>query len=418
MQERRGKYLISIIVLLSSINLGAQEITVKGGFVEDSLLIGQDVNYWVSASYPPDLEMVFPDSLYSFAPFEFSSKIYYPTQVKEGLAFDSTVYTIQSFEIDKVQYLNLPVAILKGNDSTIINTPIDSIYLTELAPMVTDTTKLKTNLDYQLVDTQFNYPLMYYIIGGLIILTIIILLAFGKKILRWLKLKKLHNEYAQYADIFATYIRKLKTDPEPSTAERALFLWKKYHERLEKIPFTILTTKEILDYEFTSELKNPLQNVDRMVYGRKVNEFVFQDFQQLEEFSQHRYNEAYNKIKQNQTDTIPKTKDEETEIAATKITQFGLTLDQLNEELRHGGKFVIYYYTISIIVFSFRRSSKVKFISNDENGVIKGLPYTLITFFLGWWGIPWGFIYTPHSLYVNLKGGKDVTAEILKENSN
>ena len=32
---------------------------------------------------------------------------------------------------------------------------------------------------------------------------------------------------------------------------------------------------------------------------------------------------------------------------------------------------------------------------------------------LGWWGIPWGPIYTIQSLWVNFKGGKDVTQEVL-----
>ena len=100
------------------------------------------------------------------------------------MAFDSTVYTVQSFEIDKVQYLQLPAIILNGSDSTVINTPLDSIFLTELAPFVSDSTSLKKNLAYQNVNTQFNYPLLYYVLGGLILLTIILLLIFGKRIIK------------------------------------------------------------------------------------------------------------------------------------------------------------------------------------------------------------------------------------------
>ena len=42
----------------------------------------------------------------------------------------------------------------------------------------------------------------------------------------------------------------------------------------------------------------------------------------------------------------------------------------------------------------------------------RGLPWTLLTLLAGWWGIPWGPIYTIQSLVVNLKGGKDVTASL------
>jgi hypothetical protein len=30
----------------------------------------------------------------------------------------------------------------------------------------------------------------------------------------------------------------------------------------------------------------------------------------------------------------------------------------------------------------------------------------------GWWGIPWGPIFTVQSLVVNFKGGKDITAAV------
>lgn len=91
----------------------------------------------------------------------------------------------------------------------------------------------------------------------------------------------------------------------------------------------------------------------------------------------------------------------------------GLTTEQINRELAHGAKFVIYQYTISIIVMTFRRSSDIYFVRAGESGVLKGLPYTLITFVFGWWGIPWGPIYSIGSLYHNLRGGKNVTGEII-----
>ena len=36
----------------------------------------------------------------------------------------------------------------------------------------------------------------------------------------------------------------------------------------------------------------------------------------------------------------------------------------------------------------------------------KSLRATAITWALGWWGVPWGFIYSPHAIFVNLLGGK------------
>jgi hypothetical protein len=45
--------------------------------------------------------------------------------------------------------------------------------------------------------------------------------------------------------------------------------------------------------------------------------------------------------------------------------------------------------------------------------VLQGLPYTLISLVLGWWGIPWGLIFTPAAIFTNLCGGKDVTQDVL-----
>src|SRR5215211_8038250 len=86
---------------------------------------------------------------------------------------------------------------------------------------------------------------------------------------------------------------------------------------------------------------------------------------------------------------------------------------ELQQEIQQGGKFVMYQYCISLLVITFKRSSKIYFIRHEENAVVKGLPFTLLSLVLGWWGIPWGPIYTVQSVWVNFKGGKDVTVEVL-----
>lgn len=92
----------------------------------------------------------------------------------------------------------------------------------------------------------------------------------------------------------------------------------------------------------------------------------------------------------------------------------GLTVADLQDEVGQGGKFVIYQYCISIIVMTFKRPSDIYFIKRDNSRVVKGLPYTLLSVILGWWGIPWGPIYTFGSLGTNLGGGKDVTTDVMR----
>ena len=88
-------------------------------------------------------------------------------------------------------------------------------------------------------------------------------------------------------------------------------------------------------------------------------------------------------------------------------------MKDLQDEVDRGGKFVIYQYCISAIIISFRQPTDVYFVRGHESAVGKGIQYSLISLVAGWWGIPWGPIYTIGSLYNNLRGGKDVTQEMI-----
>ena len=90
-----------------------------------------------------------------------------------------------------------------------------------------------------------------------------------------------------------------------------------------------------------------------------------------------------------------------------------MTLQQIQAEVNSGAKFILFQYCISIGIMTFRRSSAVYLIRDGESVLQKGLKYTFTTLFLGWWGFPWGLIYTPAVLYKNLSGGKDVTEPVM-----
>jgi hypothetical protein len=91
----------------------------------------------------------------------------------------------------------------------------------------------------------------------------------------------------------------------------------------------------------------------------------------------------------------------------------GLTVSDIRCMVDQGGKFVIFPYTVSIVIATFKRSSSIYFIRPDESAFKHSYKHILVNSTLGWWGIPWGPIYTIGSLYHQLNGGKDITDEVL-----
>ncbi len=288
---------LCLIIGFGPVEVYGQEIKVRTGFVQDSLGIGEPVQFWLSANYPAEIEVILPDSAYDFSPFEIIGRTFTPTFAEGNMAYDSAVYTLQSFEIDLVQYLSIDALILEGADTVVLTSDPDSIYFRELVAAVTDTTQLKTNLAYREVDGVFNYPLWSFIALGIFILMILTLIIFGKKIARNFRLKKLRKEYEQFSYKISLHINNLKEEPAPQVAENALSDWKKYLERLEKVPYSKFTTKEILAFDNNQELKDTLKIIDRTVYGKVEQKEIFKSFQDIEDFTQHRYTMALDRIK-------------------------------------------------------------------------------------------------------------------------
>ena len=91
----------------------------------------------------------------------------------------------------------------------------------------------------------------------------------------------------------------------------------------------------------------------------------------------------------------------------------GFSGNEIKSELERGAKFVIFTYCFSIIVVTFRRSSDIYFVRSRESAIKYGWPWLLISFVFGWWGIPWGPVYTIQAIFRSFSG-KDITLEVLE----
>lgn len=90
----------------------------------------------------------------------------------------------------------------------------------------------------------------------------------------------------------------------------------------------------------------------------------------------------------------------------------GLSDAEIRAEIDKGAKFVYFEYAVSVLIMSFKRPTDVHFIRAGEGTFGKAIGPSLITLLFGWWGIPWGPIYSFMALFTNLTGGKDVTNDM------
>ncbi|WP_296619272.1 hypothetical protein [Marivirga sp.] len=275
------KYGLSLIFSLAfTINLFGQQIEPKGKFLQDSMAIGEPVQYSLSIRYPADFQILMPDSLYDYAPFEYTRKQYFQTRTDSVKSFDSVVYTLTSFEIDKVQKLKLPVFIVKGKDSTAIFADLDSVFLEEQIQVVSDSLQMKTETTISKLDKDFNYP---YLIAFLIALGIIILLViiiFGKKLRKKWQIWRLNKRHNKFRTSFEDKLSAVGDMPVEKI-EKLLYTWKKHAEFISKSPYAKLTSKEINQMQQNEELYENLKSIDRTIYSSKGRENATEAFKFL-----------------------------------------------------------------------------------------------------------------------------------------
>jgi len=83
----------------------------------------------------------------------------------------------------------------------------------------------------------------------------------------------------------------------------------------------------------------------------------------------------------------------------------GMSQDELIRDIERGGRFVQFTWAYSLLVVTVRQPSDIYFIPAGEGSLAKHFKYSLATAIFGWWGIPWGPVYTLRALWSNLSGG-------------
>ena len=298
----RGLWITLYLTIFSGSALLAQELKPQGSFEADTLKVGEPITYTLSFRYPKNLEVVFPGEDDSYAPFEYLDRTFAPTSSDSLYSYDSVAYELTTFELDSIQSLALPVYVVntdrEGNaDSTAIYAAIDSVMLARVIKELPDSVDLKVNQAYRDVPLEFNYPYLLVGIAIFLFLAVLVYVLFGKKIRQQWQLYQLKKGQKAFQEQYSKALDALRKSPNKRRSEATLIVWKQYMERLDRLPYTKMTTKEIVKIKGGEAVQNDLRAIDRSIYGKSSNGELIRHFEHLEKHTNKRFTQKIEEIK-------------------------------------------------------------------------------------------------------------------------
>lgn len=89
--------------------------------------------------------------------------------------------------------------------------------------------------------------------------------------------------------------------------------------------------------------------------------------------------------------------------------------EELRTRIAAGSRCVRFEFCFSLMFFTVRRQSEIYLTHSWQQRYLWGLWYSFLALLLGPWGVPWGLLWTPWAIWVNITGGCDCTDTVLRE---
>lgn len=262
-----GRFFLFILFLVASIQVSAQKVQVSGYFTKDSARLGERVGYVLKASYPQSAQLIFPDSTYDFSPFVFLEKKTFVSATTEGITQDSSVYFLSNFSLEPSSYLALPVFELNRYDSITHYTTDAELKLKLNLDSIPEQLQFKENNVYQPLDKPFNWFVFSAIIGGILLVVGILFFVFAERIKRLFRKNRERLRWIQFERKWKKLSDLLQQQPNQSTADEAVGLWKGYLEHLRSQPIQEWTSSEIAAALDDKEVFKALRSIDMIIYA-------------------------------------------------------------------------------------------------------------------------------------------------------
>lgn len=271
----------------------------KGQFLKDSTKVGELIPYTLSMTYPSSWQVVFPDSLYDFSPFEYENRIYFPTQSNDSLSTDSAVYYLSTFELDEVQTLRMAVRIKRGSlDFEELVTKEAEIALIPLVIQMPDSLNFIQNTTFGSVQTRVNYPYLLFALVAMLVVVGVLYSIYGDRVRRWWIIRQLEKSHRLFLADFDKGMDQLMQLKAAEPAERQLAFWKRYMESILQWPVAKWTTKEIIRQFPDWQLEHEMKTIDRSIYAMEWSEEVLTAFAGLRKQAELSFERVIMEIKE------------------------------------------------------------------------------------------------------------------------
>jgi len=272
-----------------------------GRFSRAVVEIGQPLDYVLSYAHAPAEEVVFPDSLASFGPFEYAGRRWLPTRTENGRSLDRVVYHLRTFSLAPVQALQLPVLLLHGATDTLrLLPPAVQVRLHRLAPALPEAAgppALRTTYRALPLAPAFNYPFWLAGLVGALALAGGAWALYGRRWRQRYGHYKRRKNHVYFLTQFARNAERFTLSRSAPLVERTVMLWKNYLSSLEDTNLNSLTTKELTEHFHNDEnVRRALRATDRVVYGNLLSEDaqeVDAAFQLLRNFAERQYEQVF-----------------------------------------------------------------------------------------------------------------------------
>lgn len=264
----------------------------RAAFSQDTVKIGEPVVFSLSYIHDVGQQVLFPDTTYSFAPFELISKKYFDTRLSANgkQAIDSAAYTLAAFELDTLQSLRLPVFVIAASgDSIPVYANPDQVTINFVIETVPDSVVLEEEAEFTNVPLEFNYPYWFFGAGVLLLLAIISFILFRKKAGKAFQSYKIKKQYLRFEQKYSKLSQEAISNRKPENTAAVVAFWKQYLQNLTGSPYTSYTSRQVTERidetnngAASQALKQALLQADRHIYGNRAGQLPA-SFEQLKQ---------------------------------------------------------------------------------------------------------------------------------------